>query len=286
MTRLAKTGRRYWLGLPAWAFPGWKDRYFRGRPTPLADYARVFNTVEGNTTFYRIPGRDSVAAWRDAVAGTDFRFCFKLPRTVTHERTPDFGDLRAFLAAIEPLGPHLGPFLLQFPARVGPAELPMVDSLLDRIPDHFRSVIEVRHPHFFSEPAVLEPLLTRYRMGRVCLDSRPLYGGDVNHPEVVGALHEKPNLPVLPDIYNGLAFLRLVMHPEATGNSDYVREWVDRVADFLRQGVETYVMIHCPNNLHCPPFALDFHQALQSRAGMEAPPDLPAWPVPQQTSLI
>jgi uncharacterized protein YecE (DUF72 family) len=286
LTGLAKTRGPYCLGLPAWAFPGWKGRYFHDGSTLLHDYASVFNTVEGNTTFYRVPKKNTVAAWRDAIAGTDFRFCFKLPRTVTHERTPDLDDLRAFLVAMEPLGPRLGPFLLQFPARIGPAELPVIESLLDRMPEDFRCVIEVRHPRFFSEPKILEPLIARYRTGRVCLDSRPLYHGDRNHPDVVGALHEKPNLPVLPDVYNGLAFLRLVMHPAPAGNVACIAEWADRVAEFLQSGVETFVMIHCPNNLHCPPFALEFHRALMSRPGMEGLADLPPWPVPQQASLI
>ncbi len=286
MTRLAQPRSSYRLGLPAWAFPGWKGRYFHDRSTLLPDYASVFNTVEGNTTFYRIPDRNTVAAWRDAVAGTDFRFCFKLPRTVTHDRTPDFDDLRAFLVAMEPLRSHLGPFLLQFPARIGPAELSVIDCLLERMPEDSRSVIEVRHPGFFSEPGILEPLIARYRTGRVCLDSRPLYDGDRDHPEVVGALHEKPNLPVLPRVYNGLAFLRLIMHPEPAGNVACVTAWADRVAGFLSSGVETFVMIHCPNNLHCPQFALDFHSALMARPGMEGLGDLAPWPVPQQASLI
>ena len=286
MSRLAKTISSYRLGLPAWAFPGWKGRYFHDRSTLLPDYASVFNTVEGNTTFYRIPDTNTVGAWRDALAGTDFRFCFKLPRTVTHDRTPDFDDLRAFLVATEPLSPHLGPFLLQFPARIGPGQLPVIESVLDRMPEDSRLAIEVRHPRFFSEPEILEPLIARYRAGRVCLDSRPLYDGDREHPDVVGALHEKPNLPVLPDVYNGLAFLRLVMHPEPAGNVPFITEWADRVAEFLLSGVETFVMIHCPNNLHCPRFALDFHRALMCRPGMEGLADLPPWPVPQQASLI
>lgn len=103
------TAYRYHLGLPAWAFPGWQGRFFEAQPSPLASYARVFGTVEGNTAFYRIPSPEAVGRWRDAVAGRPFRFCFKLPRTVTHERRPDTGDLDAFLSALAPLRDHMGP---------------------------------------------------------------------------------------------------------------------------------------------------------------------------------
>ena len=57
----------YRLGLPAWAFAGWRGRYFTARPSQLASYARVFNAVEGNTTFYRTPDAATVTRWREAV---------------------------------------------------------------------------------------------------------------------------------------------------------------------------------------------------------------------------
>ena len=57
----------YYLGLPAWAFPGWAGEYSPVGGSALAHYARVFNTVEGNTTFYRVPDAQSVARWNAAV---------------------------------------------------------------------------------------------------------------------------------------------------------------------------------------------------------------------------
>ncbi len=91
---LMSTSARYHLGLPAWAFPGWRDDCFPAKPSQLVNYAKVFNTVEGNTTFYGIPDSGTVDRWRADVAGTDFKFCFKLPQTVTHERNPNWQDLR------------------------------------------------------------------------------------------------------------------------------------------------------------------------------------------------
>ena len=276
----------YRLGLPAWAFPGWRDRYFPTSPSPLYHYARVFGAVEGNTTFYRVPDDAAVDAWLEAVAGTDFEFCFKLPRTVTHDRRPDVGDLRRFLAAIERLGDHLGPLLVQLPARTGPAELAAVDALLGSLPSWLPRVLEVRHPAFFSDPALLRPLLERHGCGRVILDARPLYEGDRAHPEVRDALHEKPDLPILTDVDNGLVFLRLVLHPDRKDNRRYVDEWAGRIAAWLGVGHRVYAMIHCPNNLHCPDLARQFHESLprMPRAGGLAP--LAAWPVPEQGRLL
>lgn len=275
----------YHLGLPAWAFPGWKDRYFSDSPSRLASYASVFDTVEGNTTFYRTPDVNTVERWREAVAGRDFRFCFKLPRQVTHERHPDLVALGRFLDVIEPLGEHLGPLLVQFPATMGPADLETFDPVFSAIRD-FRAVVEVRHPAFFEEPALLEDTLESLGAGRVILDSRPLYEGDLEHPEVQQALHEKPDVPVLDTVYNDIALVRLILHPDIGSNTTYLDEWTARCAAWLAEGIDTYMMIHCPNNLHCPPLALDFNDRLRSQAGGARPSPLPPWPVPSQQGLF
>ncbi len=278
---------RYRLGLPAWGFPGWKDRYFSAAPSRLASYAGVFNTVEGNTTFYAIPDDRSVKRWRAAVEDADFRFCFKLPRTVTHERTPSRADLAGFFKAMEPLGDRLGPFLVQFPATVGPHDTAWLASLLERLPAEYRYAVEVRHPGFFTEPGRLEPLLRRLSMGRVALDSRPLYQGDRSHPEVRDALHEKPDLPVLTEACSGIAFVRLVLHPESRYNARCLEEWVSHTARHLSAGHDVFMMIHCPNNLHCPGYAREFHDRLRARSDMAGLlPALAPFPVPQQRKLL
>ncbi len=218
------------IGLPAWAFPGWKDRYFTDAHSRLSSYAQVFDTVEGNTTFYRTPDADTVARWRDAVAGTSFRFCLKLPREVTHEYRPDLGALDRFLDVVAPLAPHLGPLLLQFPADVGPRDLGRVDAVLARIDGRLEAAVEVRHPALFSEPGLLLPTLERHNACRVALDARPLHLGDKSHPDVLAALHKKPDLPLLPDTVGGRAFVRLVLHPDLPSNEAWIEEWVSTPA--------------------------------------------------------
>lgn len=274
----------YFLGLPAWAFPGWKDRYFTDKPSRLANYARVFDTVEGNTTFYSVPDAETVLRWRDSVQDAGFRFCFKLPRDVTHERQPDLAELQRFLRAIAPLENALGPLLVQFPAGMGPEDLERVAPIFETLAPR-RFVVEVRHPAFFKEPELLEAVLERYSAGRVVLDSRPLFEGDRTHPELLDALHEKPDVPVRPVVYNDLAFVRLILHPDLDSNRHYIDEWAVHVAGYLAAGIETYMMIHCPNNLHCPALARDFHRRLMGQPGIDLEPLAP-WPLPEQLSLV
>lgn len=276
----------YRLGLPAWAFPGWKDRYFNGKRPMLEGYSQVFNAVEGNTTFYRTPSDSIVAKWADIVRERDFRFCLKLPRDITHEQRADLSGLRQFLRVIEPLGNALGPLFVQFPATVGPQHLDEIERLFSELPKGMPAVIEVRDPLFFSAPAKLQPLLERYRLGRVVLDSRPLFQGDLTHPDVQAARHAKPDLPILPEVHNGLEFVRLILHPDLPSNDQYLDEWATRIAASLRAGHQSYMMIHCPNNDHCPVLAAAFHSRLQTKPGMEALEVLPTWPVPQQGQLL
>lgn len=276
----------YRLGLPAWAFPAWRGRFFDPAESPLAGYARVFNSVEGNTSFYRVPAAATVRSWVEAVAGRDFRFCFKLPRSVTHEHRPDLQELTALFRVLEPLGLCLGPFLVQFPARLGPREFDALTALLDGLPVTHRYVVEVRHPEFFSAPERLDAALAERGMGRVCLDARPLHRGDVSHPEVAAARHEKPDLPVHPRALGNTAFVRLVLHPDGTGNGPWLEEWASRTARWITQGVDTWLMVHCPNNLHCPTQARNFHQHLRARPETGRLPPLAPWTVPQQRSLL
>ena len=268
----------YRLGLPAWGFAGWRGPYFRSSEPALAEYARVFNTVEGNTSFYRVPEPDTVSRWRAAVDGTDFQFCWKLPREVTHGPAPDLDLLEVFLQRIAPLGEHNGPLLVQFSERTGPHELDLVSRILERLPNVRRHVLEVRHPAFFDQAELLTGLIEQFNLGRVCMDTRPLYQGDLDHPEVQRARHEKPRVPVLPALENGLEFIRLVLHPDGHSNLPWIASAARRAADAVARDDQVYVLIHCPNNPHCPELALAFHDELGRRLNRPDWPTLPPWP--------
>ena len=275
---------QYRLGLPAWAFPEWKNKYFDAEPSMLASYAKVFSSVEGNTTFYHIPSASSVDQWVDALNGSQCTVSFKLPSVVTHQRQPDEKALEQFLCSIKPLRDHLAPFLLQFPHWVGPEFLARFTRLFEKISDVGPAVIEVRNRDVFTEPKLLEPVLESFSFGRVMMDTRAIFQGDMTHPEVVAALHEKPDLPVLEEIYNNKVFVRLMLHPNGQ-NHRWIKHWALKTAAWIAEGVEPIIMIHCPNNLHCPAFAEEFHRCLKALSA-EPLPEFPAWPIPQQGSLL
>jgi uncharacterized protein YecE (DUF72 family) len=110
---------RLHIGTSGWAYRGWRGPFY---PADLpaarhfAFYRERFRSVEVNGTFYRLPNPGAVAAWRDR-AGPGFTFAVKVSRFVSHNkklRQPRI-HLGIFLAAIAPLGPRLGPLLVQLP---------------------------------------------------------------------------------------------------------------------------------------------------------------------------
>lgn len=147
------------LGTQGWSYPEWVGPFYPPgtRQTDLLrHYARVFDTVELDTTFHAVPRREVVASWR-AVTPDAFLFSAKLPRTITHlKRLRSVeADLEAFLTAMEPLGDHLGALLAQVPPDFHSDERPVLEAFLKQLPSGYQWALEVRHrswihPDFFD----------------------------------------------------------------------------------------------------------------------------------------
>ena len=147
------------MGCAMWAYKAWQGRQLPerlSRDEQLPAYAGWCNAVEGNTTFYGLPSPTTVTAWAEQ-APADFRFLFKLPRTVTHERRLRGVDdeVRAFLELLAPLGPRAETISVQLPASFGPPDLGALATFVRRLPaidpGRHRIAVEVRHPAFFEE---------------------------------------------------------------------------------------------------------------------------------------
>jgi len=142
------------IGCSGWVYDHWRGRvYPDGLPQRrwLEHYATLFDTVEVNATFYRLPKRDTVAAW---VEGTPagFVFAVKASRYLTHvKRLRDLGaGLERFYACIEPLvrSPKLGPVLWQLPENFHRDDERLAGAL-ERFPPG-RHCVEFRHESWFD----------------------------------------------------------------------------------------------------------------------------------------
>jgi uncharacterized protein YecE (DUF72 family) len=116
----------------------------------LEQYVRVFDTVEMNATFYRLPAPETVESWRDT-APAGFTFAVKGSRYLTHlKRLLDAGQgLRRFYRPIARFGSKLGPVLWQLPPRFK-LDLPRLDEFLSRLPAG-RHAVEFRDPDWYTE---------------------------------------------------------------------------------------------------------------------------------------
>ena len=147
---------KLYLGSMGWSYGFWG--LYRGlKPEEyLREYARRFNSVEINSTFYRIPRRETVESWA-AAALEGFVFLAKFPRSISHSpglRYPE-GKLDAFISNMELLGSKLGPLLLQLPPRFKPDEAPALTGLLSTLPLRHRYAVEFRDEAWTKE-AILD----------------------------------------------------------------------------------------------------------------------------------
>ncbi len=273
----------YFLGCPSWGFKPWTGLLYRSGSKPasyLEQYSSVFNAVEGNTTFYSTPLPAWVERWGETTP-EDFRFCFKIPKQITHERRlrDAEAETKAFLERMAPLGPRLGPFMVQLPGSFGPDDLEALEGFLAILPAEFHYAVELRHTAFFdggeTEKRLDQILRQHGRVDRVIMDTRALRSGDGEHPEVQTARNRKPNMPVRMTVTGQSPVLRFVGHPEQGVNTQWLRGWVEPVAQWIRQGLHPYVFMHCPNDVHAPGMARAFHHMLGESldAGTMAP-----WP--------
>jgi uncharacterized protein YecE (DUF72 family) len=145
------------VGCSGWNYPHWRERvYPKGLPQRrwLAHYATLFDTVEVNNTFYRLPRRDAVAAWVDETPD-GFVFAVKASRYLTHmKRLTDLGrGVERFYERIEPLvaSPKLGPVLWQLPETFRRDD-ERLGAVLEQLPPG-RHCFEFRHESWFT-PAV------------------------------------------------------------------------------------------------------------------------------------
>jgi uncharacterized protein YecE (DUF72 family) len=160
------------VGCSGWNYASWKQEFYGGAPprTWLDRYARHFDTVEVNNTFYRLPTQSAVAGWeRTAPAG--FLFTVKASRYLTHiRRLRDLElGLARFLERLEPLlgTPKLGPILWQLPPTFRRDDERLA-AALERFPPGLRHCLEFRHPSWFAEE--IYELLRRRRVALVIGD--------------------------------------------------------------------------------------------------------------------
>ncbi len=262
-----------YVGCPVWSFKGWVGNFYPRGTKPsdfLREYARRLTTIEGNTTFYAVPAKKTIEDW---VADTpeSFRFCPKIPKTISHEgRLTDHIDkARAFVDVMKRLGKRLGPMFLQLPPRFSPKLIGDLSAFLSAWVSDARLAVEVRHLDWFDPPhdEALDELLAEHDMARVTIDTRPIrsLSGDALltgsvYQTLLEAREGKPDLPVVPKRTSDFVFVRYIGHPDPEINRPFLDEWGSYLASQMKDGADAYVFCHSPDNVIAPRLCRDLHQ--------------------------
>jgi uncharacterized protein YecE (DUF72 family) len=138
------------IGTSGWSYKEWIGPFYSESKGMLTQYAKTFQTVEVDSSFYRYPEERMAYAWaRRSPPG--FKYALKIPRLITHDKKFDpsqgiMKDLRRFLDIIEPLKRNgkLGPLLFQMPPSYH-ADLDQLESVLTLLPEDYQYAIEFRH---------------------------------------------------------------------------------------------------------------------------------------------
>lgn len=236
---------QFFVGCTGWSMKEWVGKvYPKGTKTKdyLEAYGQQFNTIELNTTHYRIPSPEMILKWKTKTPA-DFKFCPKIPQTISHSRNLGVNTpaLLQFCDVIQGLGEKLGCCFMQLPPYFNVEKLPILSNFLNHFPSHIPLAIEFRHESWFTnipKQEELFELLTEKSVSTVITD-------------VAGrrdVLHMKLTTPT--------AMIRFVgngLHP-----TDYKRidEWVDRLRLWKDQGlINVYFFPHQPDNIQAPEMA-------------------------------
>jgi uncharacterized protein YecE (DUF72 family) len=147
------------LGTIGWSYDFWKGPFYPAKTASknyLAYYSSQFNTVEVDSTFYRMPSPQTVENWRMQTP-EDFIFSLKFLQFITHVKALKDcqRETAAFLERAELLKEKLGPLLLQFPPTFTTTHFADLAEYLKQLPKHHRYVVEVRNkswltPEFYT----------------------------------------------------------------------------------------------------------------------------------------
>src|SRR5438046_4726149 len=150
------------IGTSGWQYRDWRGGlYPEGVPQRLwlEHYATRYATVENNNSFYRLPSRETFAAWRERTPD-GFVMAVKASRYLTHVRRlrDPAGPVARLLGAAVGLGPKLGPVLLQLPPTLK-ADPDTLDACLKEfrtaaaaLSEHgLRLAVEPRHETWWTD---------------------------------------------------------------------------------------------------------------------------------------
>jgi uncharacterized protein YecE (DUF72 family) len=148
---------QYYIGCSGWSYSAWQGPFY---PKSIENskwlryYSKVFNYVEIDSSFYRIPNEFMVKNWYNRTP-ENFRFTAKFPKVITHDkRVGNFEEdqLEYFFHSISELKEKLLALLIQLPPSIDIVEgLDALRNILPYLDKGYRYAVEVRHRSWFQD---------------------------------------------------------------------------------------------------------------------------------------
>lgn len=161
------------VGTSGWQYADWRGAFYPQRLAQrewLGAYVAAFDTVEVNSSFYRLPTSDTVRRWADTLPD-GFVMALKASRYLTHvKRLREPAEpVERLVGVLTPLQHRglLGPILVQLPPDL-PAEVQRLADTLSAFPDEIRIAVEPRHRSWFTDE--LRGLLEHHNAALVWAD--------------------------------------------------------------------------------------------------------------------
>jgi uncharacterized protein YecE (DUF72 family) len=237
------------IGCSGWQYKHWRGSFYRGDLAQnrwFEHYASVFDTVEINNSFYRLPEASTFANWAFR-APSGFVFAVKASRFLTHMkklRDPEEPIARLF-GRMRSLGRHLGPVLYQLPPGLK-RDAGRLEHFLDALPRGVRHVIEFRDPSWYATD-VLKRL--EDRGVALCLhDMR----GSATVRERIG--------PFVYVRFHGASGTYSGGYPD-----DRLHGWADWLSDQMIAGCDVYAYFNNDVGGHAPRDAVTLRRFLEER---------------------
>lgn len=145
----------YYIGTMGFSYRDWEGPFYPSGISArdyLPYYARSFNAVEIDSTFYGTPRRETVIRWRESTPD-GFKICVKVPRVITHDAAlvDCHVEIQEFIESIRLLDDKLGVIVFQFPPSYDNSNNDTFDKFMEQLPGEFSFGAEFRHPSWYHE---------------------------------------------------------------------------------------------------------------------------------------
>ncbi|MEA1965605.1 MAG: DUF72 domain-containing protein [Candidatus Aerophobetes bacterium] len=237
------------IGTSGWWYEHWEERFYpKGMEKKewFSYYAKSFDTVEINSSFYRLPFENVVKGWAKK-APKNFKFTLKMWRRITHyKRLKDVeNDLEIFFARISPLYKNIGAILYQLPPSLK-KDNSLLENFLKLLPEELDQAIEFRNKSWLT-PETLS-LLEKENIA-YCIISMPKF------PE---SIHLTSNI----------SYIRFHGKETLYGSSyseEELKKWAEKIRVFFNQGVErAYVYFNNDYNAYAVFNALKLKELIRT----------------------